>query len=342
MRPVVLPPNGIPRFYRGGAAIAQLRGMEPAGERVPEDWVGSMTTVFGEKKLGLSRLPDGRLLRDAAAAEPVAFFGPDHYARHGADPALLVKLLDAGERLPVHVHPNGRFAREALGSPYGKTEAWLVVGTTGPGATVGVGFREDVEAEALARWVHDQDRRALLDSLNPVAVRPGDAIFVPAGVPHAIGEGVLIVELQEPSDLSILLEWRGFANGSGDGGEATLGLGWEAALGCVELARRDPDPLRGGRGEGNGAVTSLLPAEADRFFRAERIEASPAAELERGFAILVVTEGAAALHSEAGEPLEIGRGDTVLVPWEAGACRLEGDLVALACRPPASQPGGTA
>jgi mannose-6-phosphate isomerase len=341
VRPLVLPPNGIPRFYRGGAAIAELRGIEPAGERVPEDWVGSTTTVFGEKELGLSGLPDGRLLRDAAAADPVAFFGPDHAARRGADPALLVKLLDAGERLPVHVHPNGPFAREALGSPYGKTEAWLVIDTPGPGATVGVGFREDITAETLARWVRNQDRRALLDALNHVTVRPDDAILVPAGVPHAIPEGVLIVELQEPSDLSILLEWQGFADGGGDGGEATLGLGWDVALGCVELSRRDPEQLRGGRGDGNGGVTSLLPAEADSFFRAERIEAGAAAELERGFAILVVTEGTGALHSEGGEPLGIGRGDTVLVPWEAGACHLEGDLVALACRPPAPDSGVT-
>ena len=62
MRPVVLPPNGIPRFYRGGPEIAALRGGEPAGERVPEDWVGSTTTVFGDDELGLSRLPDGTLL----------------------------------------------------------------------------------------------------------------------------------------------------------------------------------------------------------------------------------------------------------------------------------------
>lgn len=340
MRPVVLPPNAVPRFYKGGPAIAALRGSEPVGDHVPEDWIGSMTTVFGEKELGLSRLPDGRLLRDAAAADPIAFFGPDHRARHGADPALLVKLLDAGERLPVHVHPNGRFAREALGSPYGKTEAWLVIDTPGAGATVGVGFREDLTAETLAQWVHDQDRQALRDALNHVTVRPNDAIFVPAGVPHAIAEGVLIVELQEPSDLSILLEWQGFAKGGGDGDEATLGLGWEVAVGCVELSRRDPGQLRGGRGEDNQGVTSLLPAEADPFFRAERVEAAPAAKLERGFVILVVTEGVGALHSEGGEPLGIGRGDTVLVPWGAGACRLEGDLVALACRPPAPESGG--
>jgi mannose-6-phosphate isomerase len=324
---MVLPPNSVPRFYRGGAAIAALRGIEIAAERAPEEWVGSTTAVFGEQELGLSRLPDGQLLRDALAADPVGFLGPDHAGQSGADPRLLVKLLDAGERLPVHVHPDGAFARERLSSPYGKTEAWIVIATAGAAAAMHVGFREDVSAETLERWVRDQDAAAMLDALNVVEVREGDVLFVPAGTPHAIGDGVLIVELQEPSDLSILLEWRGFASGED---EASLGLGWDVALRCVNRSGTDPDRLRGRH----------LPAEADGFFRAERIEASPSAELDRGFAILVLTEGAAELHSEDGEPLRVGRGDTVLVPWSAGAWRLDGRAAAVACRPPVAAPGG--
>ena len=166
----------------------------------------------------------------------------------------------------------------------------------------------------------------MLAALNVVEVTEGDALFVPAGIPHAIGEGVLIVELQEPSDLSILLEWRGFA----DEGDASLGLGWDVALSCVDRSATDPDRLRGHR----------LPSEADRFFRVDRVVGST--ELDRGFAILIFTEGAAELHSEDGGPLPVRRGDAVLVPWDAGACRLEGEAVAVACRPPAVDAGGPA
>ena len=317
MRPIVLPPNSVPRFYRGGAAIAALRGIETAAERAPEEWVGSTTTVFGEQELGLSRLADGRLLRDAMAADPVAFLGPDR----GADPRLLVKLLDAGERLPVHVHPDGAFAYEQLGSPYGKTEAWIVIATAGPAATMHVGFRDEVSADTLERWVRDQDAAAMLDALNVLEVREGHVLFVPAGTPHSIGADVLLVELQEPSDLSILLEWEGFAGGEE---EASLGLDWDAALRCVDRSGTDADRLLGHH----------LPAEADRFFRAEWIAASTSAEVDRGFAILIFTGGAAELRCEDGEPLRVGRGDAVLVPWSAGAWRLEGEAAAVACRPP--------
>src|SRR5918998_499206 len=122
------------------------------------------------------RLPGGVLLRDAAAADPVAFFGPDHAARHGGNPALLVKLLDAGQRLPVHVHPDRRFARMHLDSPVGKTEAWVIVAAEGPDATVRLGFREDVDPATLVRWVAEQDTEALLGALNEVPVAPGDAL----------------------------------------------------------------------------------------------------------------------------------------------------------------------
>ena len=109
MKPLLLPPNQFHRFYRGGARIDALRGA-PAGEDGrPEDWVGSTATAWGSEDEGLSRLEDGRV-RDAIRADPEAFLGSDHVARWGADPALLVKLLDAGERLPVHYHP-GRASR---------------------------------------------------------------------------------------------------------------------------------------------------------------------------------------------------------------------------------------
>jgi mannose-6-phosphate isomerase len=322
-----LPPNGIPRFYRGGPAIAELRGFHPGGETVPEEWIGSTTMVFGESDLGLSRLPDGALLRDAIASDPVSWLGPDHASRFGADPALLVKLLDAGQRLPVHVHPDGPFARAHLGTRFGKTEAWIVIAAR-PGAQVHVGLREAVSEDTVRAWVREQDRDAMLAALHPVDVTAGDAIFVPAGVAHAIGEGLLIVELQEPTDMSVLLEWDGF--GIEDEAEATLGLGWDVALDCVERSARDTASLRAPRAD--GAVSELLPEAAHRFFSAQRIApAGDATQLPPGFAVIVVLEGAGSIAG-----LDVRRGDAILVPHAAGTVTAQGELVAIACRPPTS------
>jgi mannose-6-phosphate isomerase len=320
-----LPPNPIRHFYRGGPAIAELRGIDVGSDHSPEEWIGSASTLFGEAERGLSRLPDGSLVRDALAADPQGWLGAAHAARFGASPALLVKLLDAGERLPVHHHPDGSFAREHLGLAFGKTEAWIVVAARA-GAQVAVGWREDVTEDTLRERVRDQDHDALLGALNPVAVSAGDALFVPAGAPHAIGEGVLIVELQEPTDLSILLEWEGF--GIDDEQAATLGLGWDVALASVERAARDAEALRGVRAD--GAVAELLPAAAAPFFSAQRVApGGGSAQLPAGFAVVIVIEGAGTLAG-----LDVARGDAVLIPHAAGPVSADGDLVAIACRPP--------
>jgi mannose-6-phosphate isomerase len=320
-----LPPNGIPRFYRGGPAIEDLRGIELGDDRVPEEWIGSTTTVFGEDELGLSRLDDGELLRAVIAADPEAWLGRAHVERFSADPALLVKLLDAGQRLPVHVHPDGPFAREHLGTKFGKTEAWIVIAAE-PGAQVHLGFRQPVSGETLRTWVAGQDGEAMLAALNPIDVSAGDAVFVPAGSAHAIGEGLLIVELQEPSDMSVLLEWDGF--GIEDEDEATLGLGWDTALACVDRRARDGSQLRGPSRE--GAIAELLPPAASPFFTAQRVApGGGAVELAQGFAVIVVTDGSGTI----GE-LDVERGAAVLVPHAAGAVTAQGELTAIVCRPP--------
>ena len=322
---VALPPNGIPRFYRGGPAIADLRGFQPGGERVPEEWIGSTTLVFGESELGLSRLADGRFLRDAIADDPEWWLGPDHVARFGADPALLVKLLDAGERLPVHSHPDGPFAGEHLRTKFGKTEAWIVVAAA-PGARLHLGFREPMSEETLRAFLAGQDSDSMLAALNPIDVSAGDAVFVPAGVAHAIGAGLLIVELQEPSDMSVLIEWVGFA---ADEAEATLGMGWETALQSVFRGATDVAELRGPRAE--GALAELLPPAAAEFFTAQRVApGGGAVELPQGFAVVIVLDGAGSLGG-----LEVARGDALLVPHAAGPVSAEGDLTAIVSRPPA-------
>jgi mannose-6-phosphate isomerase len=321
VRPLRLPPNQFHRFYRGGARIDALRGA-PAGEDGrPEDWVGSTATSWGSEDEGLSRLEDGSVLRDAIRADPEAFLGADHVARWGADPALLVKLLDAGERLPVHYHPGRAFAREHLGLRYGKTEAWLILEAE-PDAAVHVGLREPVEPETVRGWVEAQDAEEMLAALHRVPVAAGDAVLVPAGTLHAIGGGILLLELQEPTDLSVLVEWKRFGV---DDGPEHLGLGWETALQSLDRQPIDPAALSA---PGDG----LLPREADPYFRAERVRGGD--ELEPSFSILLVTEGEGALND-----LPLRRGTTVLIPYAAGTTTLTGDVEALHCLPPSPTAG---
>jgi len=329
LAPLVLPPNQFHRFYAGGARIDALRGVPAGPDGRPEDWIGSTTTAFGEASEGLSRVADGRLVRDLVRDDPEGMLGAEHVRRFGADPALLVKLLDAGERLPVHAHPGRSFARERLGSRAGKTEAWIIL-EADPGATVHVGLREPVSAGTLRRWVDEQDAGAMLAALHQLPVRAGSAVLVPAGTLHAIGAGILLLELQEPSDLSVLVEWERFGVRTG---AEHLQLGWEAALEAVDGRPTDPTPLVS-RPPG-GAAVALLPAAADPYFRAERVRPGGGeVEAPPSFAVVVVTGGEGTLTSAGGEQLALRTGTTVLVPHAAGTTTLAGELEAIRCLPP--------
>jgi mannose-6-phosphate isomerase len=310
VRAELLQPTRVRRFYRGGAAIGELRGRPEEDSYLPEDWLGSVTHAAGaedDENAGLSLLEDGRLLRDAIEGDPLSWLGEQHVAAHGTSTGLLVKLLDAAERLPVHAHPDRAFAHTAFDSPYGKTEAWIVLGTRNDEAEVWVGLREPVDPDRYLGWIADQDRDHLLHSLNRISVRAGDVVFVPAGIPHAIGAGVLLAELQEPTDFSIVCEWDGFPISPGD---ADLGLGWENAIGALDL--RAHEPVR------------RLPESARSFFFADHV-AAPA----HRFAILLVTGGAGTLDGRA-----VRAGDALVLPASAEALDVAGDVRVLRCLAP--------
>jgi mannose-6-phosphate isomerase len=345
LAPLVLGPNQPRQFYRGGERIARFRGSRPGSPYSPEDLVGSTTELFGRGGDGLTVLADGTTLLAAITADPVGYLGPAHVERYGSDLALLVKLLDTGERLLVHFHPSRSFARAHLHSCHGKTEAWIVTEITENGADdstgcVYVGFRQDTSPDVVRRWVQEQDAAALLGALNKVAMRPGDTCLVPAGLPHAIGAGVTLVEVQEPTDFSILLEWDGYDVDGAAAGH--LGLGYPLALEALDYSGWDRDRVGQLLGSGSGrpqpaapGTVRLLPPAADEFFRVERVEPGAAPQdFPPQVAVLVVLAGSGALVCAAGT-LPAARGTTLLVPYGAGLTRLEGELSVLRCLPPA-------
>jgi mannose-6-phosphate isomerase len=331
---VALGANTPQRFYRGGERILAFRGLPTPADfdgRRPEDWLGSTTRLFAEGGDGLSVLPDGQVLADVLAVEPQAWLGQEHVVRHGADPGLLVKLLDAAERLPVHSHPDRDFATRHLGCAHGKTEAWLVVEAQ-PGAQVWLGFRRQLAGGELAQAVAAQDD-GLLALLNPLEVTRGDAVLVPAGQPHAIGPGVMVVELQEPTDFSVMLEHQRFGL---DPDHAWLGLGPDLALQSVAtapLTDAELDALRT-RWDDRPGLAEALPAQAAPYFTAQVADASGGpVRLDAGFAVLVAVAGEGSLVPDSGAPLAIASGQVLLVPYAAGRLVVEGPVTVLRCSP---------
>ena len=333
--PTLLPVNQFDHFYRGGDRIGALRH-GPGGPMRPEEWLGSTTARWGQSPAGLTVLPDGRVLRDAVEADPSAWLGDAYVERFGPNVEVLVKLLDLGQRLPVHYHPNRSFAKTHLGLAHGKTEAWYVLDAP-EGGQVGVGFKEAMNLAQVGDWVRNRDSEALLGALQTRTVRTGDAILVPSGMPHTVQDGVFVLELQEPTDLSILLEWQGLAvDGFVDG---HLDLGFDLALQALETTAVSPsdlDRLVLPREEiARAGLTAAMPAQADPYFRLHRVDtgAGPVS-IDAGFGILLVTDGEGTLLSAAGT-MPLRKGDAVLVPFAAGDFVVDGSIVAMLARPPA-------
>lgn len=323
------------RFYAGGRRILSFRGLDVPtdfDDHRPEDWLGSTTRLFSEGGGGLTRLPDGGTLAAALETTADAWLGPAHRATHGDDTGLLVKLLDAAERLPVHTHPDREFAKKHLDSAHGKTEAWLIL-EADPGAVVWLGFREDIDHGTLSELVDAQDQR-LLALLNEIPVQRGDALLVPAGQPHAIGAGVFLVELQEPTDFSVMLEHAAFGL---DPDHVFLGLPRDLALSSVtQTALREADlaALHTRWNDGAAPVRSGLADRATPYFRADVFDGRPGEAVgDAGFSVLVVVEGQGQLRTAAGDQIPLQQGQTLLTPYSSGDLFLTGDVTALRCRP---------
>ncbi len=332
--PIPLAPNRIPRFYRGGLMLDRFRRADaPADDDRPEDWVGSATptwTTAGHpsSQLGLSSVTVAgheTTLGAILAEEPDALAGRALVERAGPTLGLLVKLLDAGERLPVHCHPSRERAARLLGSAFGKTEAWVILGTRDGGpASVWAGFRRATPTEGLRDWIERQDTATMLDAMVEHRVAAGDVLLIGAGIPHAIGAGVFLLELQEPTDFSVVAETRGFPI---DPDSATLGLGWDRAIGFFETdAAGDPRQLSTDLG---GGATRLLGPGADPFFRAIRqlVDGEATPPFEPAYAVGVVTAGRGEVRG-ARMALDLRPGLTFAMPAAAvPGARLAGDGV---------------
>jgi len=342
--PIVLAanqPSGRP--YRGGSGIARFRGASQLDPYIPEDFVASTTEVFSGHGVGLTVLPDGRTLREAVESDPLGYLGADHVREFGTNTMLLVKLLSTDERLFVHYHPDAAFASEHLGSPRGKTEAWIVVDTgtdtdaeNRDDAYALLGFNRPVTPSEVERWVAHQEVPEMLAALNRVPLRAGDTLFVPAGLPHAIGPGITLVEVQEPTDLSILLEYGGYPGFTQS--SALLGLDLHTAVTGLEMSQwseKQLATLAAGRSFDDSTVAQrLFPATADSFFAAWRLDVDTRHTLAVGFSVLVVAGGHGLLESHSAN-FKLEPGMTVLIPYGAGEVSLVGPVRAILCTPPA-------
>jgi mannose-6-phosphate isomerase len=334
-------------MYRGGAMIALLAdGRRGEDTEFPEEWVGSTVQARNPgghyregEGLALIRSGDPVTLRSVIEAHPEEMLGPSHVGEFGTNAALLVKLLDAGLRLMIHAHPSKEFASRHLGSCFGKTEAWFVLGTRPEteDPSVYIAFSEEVSRSRYRAMIDAQETASMLRVLNRVPVKAGDVVYVRAGLPHAIGAGVFMIELQEPTDYSIMLE-RSAPNHTFSPAESFLGLDESLTLSVIDHRVYTQEDVRREllisprliRSEGRSTETELLGYGTTGCFAGRRLDVRESLEgdTQGRYFLIIVLAGEGVLRHSHGETA-LTRGAQLFVPASVGKheFRSEGGMV---------------
>lgn len=263
----------------------------PAGELI-----GEALVTAGEARVSAGDSA-GSTLGEIVSADPRGRLGERALAAVGGRAMfpLLVKLIDAAENLSIQVHPDDEGAARL--DRLGKTEAWHVLAAE-PGGMLYIGLREDVTLDhfmADARKL-DGSSAHLLRAVEAVA---GQTVLIPAGTVHALGAGVMVYEIQQPSDVTYRLDDWGRVDAAGNPREMHLDEGYRAARESRRPDEIRPIPL------GSGPVSRLL-LTACRYFALERLH------VPTGHGVLVGNDGSPEVVTALSGSAEVNAGQETI------------------------------
>lgn len=184
-----------PAFRHGADTPWGGTGLRALGKDIPDDKTGESLEISVLKGLE-SRSPDGKtlteILRDGGEKSRGTAVGEEF--------PLLLKLISAADKLSVQVHPDDAYARENEGGKLGKTEAWVILDAEA-GAEIVYGIAEGITAKQLEAAC-GEGGEAVKRCLNTIPVKAGEVYFIPAGMVHALGGGITLMEIQQSSDVT--------------------------------------------------------------------------------------------------------------------------------------------
>lgn len=281
----------------GGSAVSVIANGPLAGRHI-----GDAIGLWGAGLLGEHGLERARELGETTRAGRPVF-------------PLLVKYLDAREHLSVQVHPSPSYARANPGSHL-KTESWFVIEAEAsqfPGGQrtdplIFKGLVPGVSAESFRDHIASG---TVASDLYADRAEPGSCHTLPSGTVHALGAGVLVAEVQTPSDTTFrVYDWTA----EYDRPERELHV--EQALACIDFDDTPPAGIDAGQG-GRAAETAYYTMES---------VLGPADLKGDAPRVVMVYAGEGSIEAD-GESIPVSAGTTVLIPASiAGRCRLEGGL----------------
>jgi mannose-6-phosphate isomerase len=264
------------------------RALERFGKQVPQN------VLIGES-WELADLP-----RSIANGQSVIANGPRAGETLDIQFPLLIKFLDACDNLSVQVHPSDEYAKQHP-EVHLKSEAWIILDTV-PDGKIYVGLQKGTTEASLRAAIENDSVPELLHAIN---VKKGECYYLPSGTCHALGAGVLVAEVQTPSDTTFRI-W--------DWGRTGREMHVDQAMECIDFNSpgvqfEQPEPLQ------SGSFRTIHFVDTP-FFSIERIEATEDAALELVIddspVVLMVVEGHANVEHQV--PIDAPVGTTILLP----------------------------
>lgn len=285
-------------------AEAWMLSCHEDGESIIRDgeFKGKSLSYVIEKELGMSCL--GTHCRDYEEIE---------------DFPILIKLIDAEDKLSVQVHPDDEYAKANEKDIRGKTEAWYIIDCDKDAELI-YGFKEDISKEDFRDSI---EYGTLLKKVNRANVKPGDVAFIPSGTLHAIGKGILLAEVQQSCNTT----YRVFDyNRTGlDGKPRQLHVDKAVDVTNCVVPDRSFEPE--GMPVKHDGYTSMVLAECPYFtmslITCDNLFAG--SSCEESFTSLIILEGDGTL-SHDGNEYTVKKGDSIFIPADSGNYYIQGNL----------------
>lgn len=300
-------------YIWGGTRLRSEYRQQSDADKVAESWMLS-SHPDGPSTIGNGKYA-GMLLPEYLAKAGRGVWGTD--CDKFPDFPVLIKLIDAKDRLSIQVHPDDAYAR-AHGDRFGKTEMWYIVDCE-PGASLYYGFARTISKEEFKQRI---ENNTLEEVLNKVEVHPGDVFFIEARTLHAIGAGILIAEIQQSSNLTYRIYDYGRPGKDGKPRELHI----PQALDVTRLAPPTrPAHAQGAKEIRQGYSRTLL-SSCDIFtvYEMEISEAAMDAD-EKSFHSLLCLDGDALLMKDGKPEFSFCKGDSIFVPAGYGSYTVKGE-----------------
>lgn len=334
--------NRVRRAYTGGMQIDKFTGKEVCeNSNCPEEWLASAVTAFNPdyspiENEGLSICDNGQLFSDIIKANAEGVFGKRLNEKHHGKSSILVKLLDSAERLVIQCHPTIDFAKKYFNSSFGKTECWYFLDAQ-PGACVYLGFKEGITKEKWISLFQSQDVEGMLDCLHKFPVAKGDLWFVDGGIPHAIGAGCFMIELQEPTDLMVIPEKTTPSGRMLSDVKLHGGLGWETMFDCFIYEGKSQEKTkeryyRKSIFESNKLYPVVDDSLTDKFSMHNfRVDGEASVNLGDTYAVCIVIEGECELQNGGESPSQLKKGQSFFIGSDSGDLLFKGKADIVMC-----------